>query len=162
MGRQIMGAPIPPPPPVLDCARVLEYGVVNNSVAFSGRTPLFVNRIELGRVPWLAICESKRLPRILFFHCDAEWNVLGCVACATVKETKERTERTYPKENGSGPGCIELEAVYSSPPYTSLPPRNVASTFTFLIELRGILKMSSLSTTKSASLPNVIEPLSLS
>jgi hypothetical protein len=96
MGRQIMGAPIPPPPPVLDCARVLEYGVVNNSVEFSGRTLLFVNRIELGRVPCLAICESKRLPGVLLFHCDAEWNVLSCVACATVKEAKERAERTYP------------------------------------------------------------------
>jgi hypothetical protein len=88
--------PTSPPPPVLDCARVLEYVSLNDSVGFSGRTLLFVDEIELGRVPCLAICEDKRLPGVLLFHCNQEWTVLGCVACTTVKQAKERAERIYP------------------------------------------------------------------
>jgi hypothetical protein len=88
--------PIASPPPALDCARVLEYVVLNDSVGFSGRTLLFVSGNELGRVPCLAICENKRLPNILLFHCDKEWTVLGSAGYATVREAKERAERTYP------------------------------------------------------------------
>ncbi len=85
-----------PPPPTLDCARVLEYVVLNDSVGFSGRTLLFVDGIELGRVPCLAICDDKRIPGVLLFHCDEEWTVLGCAGYTTLTEARDRAERIYP------------------------------------------------------------------
>jgi hypothetical protein len=87
----------PIPPPVLDCARVIEYAVLNASVGFSGRTSLFVDGKELGRVPCLAICEDKGVPRgVVVLHCDLNWTVLGCAGFGSVAEAKERAEHTYP------------------------------------------------------------------
>ena len=88
--------PNQPPPPVLDSARVIEYAVLSESVGYSGRTLLFVDGKELGRVPSLAICEDKRLGGVLLFHCDHEWTVLGCSAHDSVAKAKERAERIYP------------------------------------------------------------------
>jgi hypothetical protein len=85
-----------PPPPVLDCARVIEYAVLNESVGYSGHTLLFVGGKELGQVPYLAICEDKKPSRFLLFHCDREWTVLGCSAHGSVGEARDRAERIYP------------------------------------------------------------------
>ena len=85
------------PPPVLDCARVIEYAVLDASVGYSGRTLLFVNGKELGRVPCLAICEDKTVPPgVMLFHCDLNWTVLGCSGFGSVAEAKDRAERIYP------------------------------------------------------------------
>lgn len=84
------------PPPVLDCARVIEYAVLNESVGYSGRTLLFVGGKELGQVPCLAICEEKKSPGVMLFHCNHEWTVLGCSAHGSVTEAKDRAERIYP------------------------------------------------------------------
>jgi hypothetical protein len=84
-----------PPPPALDCARVLEYVFIPSSNEYSGRTLLFVDGKEIGRVPCLAICEEKSSGGVLFFHCDAEWNVLGCAPYASVAEAKNKAERIY-------------------------------------------------------------------
>src|SRR5579864_3075965 len=84
------------PPPVLDCARVIEYAVLNESVGYAGRTLLFVDGKELGQVPCLAICADKNLRGVLLFHCDREWNVLGCSAYESVSKAKDRAESIYP------------------------------------------------------------------
>lgn len=84
-----------PPPPVLDSARVLFYATVNDSVKFTGRTLLFVDGKELGPVPRLAICEQETTKEALLFHCDNEWNTLGCSAHASANEAKARAERIY-------------------------------------------------------------------
>jgi ClpX C4-type zinc finger len=85
-----------PPPPVLDCARVIEYAVLNESVGYSGRTLLFVDGKELGQVPCLAICADKKSPGVMLFHCDREWTVLGCSGHPSIPEAKDRAERIYP------------------------------------------------------------------
>jgi hypothetical protein len=43
----------------------------------------------------LAICENKKLLEVLLFHCDSEWNTLGCSAHPSVAEAKARAERIY-------------------------------------------------------------------
>ncbi len=86
----------PLPPPVLDCARVIEYAVLNESVGYAGRTLLFVDGKELGQVPCLAICEDKKPPGVMLFHCNSEWTVLGCSAHGSIAEAKDRAERIYP------------------------------------------------------------------
>lgn len=47
------------------------------------------------QVPCLAICEDKRLTGVLLFHCDAEWNVLGCSAHDSVSKAKQHAEVIY-------------------------------------------------------------------
>jgi hypothetical protein len=84
-----------PPPPVLDSARVLFYATVNDSVKFTGRTLSFVNGQEVGQVPCLAICEQETTKEALLFHCDSEWNTLGCSVHASTDEAKARAERIY-------------------------------------------------------------------
>jgi ClpX C4-type zinc finger protein len=89
------GPETPRSTPVIDCSRLLCYAIVDNTVQFSGRTLLFVDGKELGRVPCLAICENKKLSEVLLFHCDSEWNTLGCSAHPSVAEAKARAERIY-------------------------------------------------------------------
>jgi hypothetical protein len=88
------------PPPVLDCARVLEYAVLSDSVSFSGRTLLFVDGKELDRAPCLAICQKLNEADVLLFHCDSEWEVLGAGGYPSVADAKGRAERIYPGVSG--------------------------------------------------------------
>jgi hypothetical protein len=83
------------PPPVLDCARVLHYAVLDAAIEFSGRSLLFVDGKELRAVPCLAICEGKKIPGVLLFHCASDWRVLGCSAHESVADAKARAERVY-------------------------------------------------------------------
>jgi len=84
------------PPPVLDCARVLEYAILNDSLSFSGKTLLFVDGKELGRVPCLAICQNLNETEVLLFHCGSDWTVLGVGGYDSVSAAKNRAERIYP------------------------------------------------------------------
>lgn len=87
---------IPKPPPALDCARLLHYAVVGKSIAYSGRTLLFVDGKELGPVPCLAICKYERSKDVLLFHCKRNWRVLGCSVHPSVARAKKRAELIYP------------------------------------------------------------------
>lgn len=83
------------PPPVLDCARVLQYAVLTPAVHFSGRSLLFVDGKELGQVPCLAICEDVRTADILLFHCSRDWCVMGCSAHPSQEEARVNAESIY-------------------------------------------------------------------
>ena len=87
-----------PPPPVLSCARLLEYAVLDNSVGFAGRTFLFRDGKEVGQVPCLALCENKSetADTVLLFLCDEEWSDLGCSGFTSIAEARDWTERIYP------------------------------------------------------------------
>jgi ClpX C4-type zinc finger len=87
---------IPAPPPVLDSARVLHYAVVDDSVGYTGRDLLTVGGVEIGRVPCLAICKNEGERKVLLFHCDHEWTVLGCSRHDSVEAAKRWIERNYP------------------------------------------------------------------
>src|SRR4051812_5672072 len=89
------------PPPVLCNARVLEYAVLDGSVTYTGRNPLFVGTgkegfKELGLVPFLAIAEDLETGEILLLHCDEGWDVLGLAGgYGSLAEAKTRAERSY-------------------------------------------------------------------
>jgi len=84
-----------PPPPVLACARVLHYAVVDSVVRFAGRTLLFVDGKELSQVPRLVICEERERSEALLFHCTADWDILGCSAHKSVAKAKAHAETIY-------------------------------------------------------------------
>jgi hypothetical protein len=84
------------PPPVLASARVLEYAVLRDPVRYSGHSSLFVEGKELGPVPRLAICQPFGEATFMLFHCDNEWEVLGCAGYHSVAEAKRRADRIYP------------------------------------------------------------------
>jgi hypothetical protein len=81
---------------LLDSARVLHYANVDEDVAYAGRTLLFVDGKELGKVPNLAICEESASGGVLLFHCSRAWKVLGCSAHKSVAAAKEKAEQIYP------------------------------------------------------------------
>jgi hypothetical protein len=84
------------PPPALDCARVLAFAILNDSIKHAGRTSLYVGGKELGPVPRLAICDASPCSGVLLLHCDADWNVLGIVGCESITDARENAEKTYP------------------------------------------------------------------
>jgi hypothetical protein len=84
------------PPQLLDSARVLHYANVDKGVGFAGRTLLFVDGKELGRVPNLAICADDSSGGVLLFHCSGAWKVFECSAHESVGAAKEKAERIYP------------------------------------------------------------------
>jgi hypothetical protein len=86
----------PAPPPALACARLIKYALLDKSVGYAGRTLLFVDGKELGRVPRLAICADKKPPGVLLFHCNRKWDVLGCSAHSSMSEAKQSAESIYP------------------------------------------------------------------
>jgi ClpX C4-type zinc finger len=85
------------PPPVLDLARVIEYAIVDGSVEWTGRQKLLVGGKEVGVVPRLALCQNLGgdLKDILVFHCNEDWEVLGCSGGDTLEAAKSSTERAY-------------------------------------------------------------------
>ena len=83
------------PPPVLDCARLLCYVIIDKGIEFSGRSLLFVDGKELGDVPCLAICEEKKTGGVLLFHCTTDWTVLGCSAHKSVADAQVHAEGIY-------------------------------------------------------------------
>ena len=83
------------PLPILDSAKVLCYTLIPDSVEFT-RTLTFVDGVELGRVPRLAICQYRNTSEVLLFHCDSEWSVLGCGGFSSMEKAKQRAERIYP------------------------------------------------------------------
>jgi hypothetical protein len=86
----------PEPPPVVDSARLLHHLPLNDSDALARRTLLFVDGKEVGRVRGLAICKDARFEEVFLFHCDRDWDVLGCAGYPTVDDAKARAEHLYP------------------------------------------------------------------
>lgn len=91
-----MGQQTTSPPPVLASARVLEYAILDGSVGFSGKSRVFVESRELGRVPRLAIGEVLEAGDVLLLYCDEEWSVLAAAGYSSPAHAKARAERTYP------------------------------------------------------------------
>lgn len=84
------------PPLTLADARVVEYAHSDHGVSYSGHSSLFVDGVELGAVPRLALCQTAKDDEVLLLHCDREWNVLGVAAYKSVMEAKTKAEHIYP------------------------------------------------------------------
>ncbi|MDH3911428.1 MAG: ClpX C4-type zinc finger protein [Rhodospirillales bacterium] len=83
------------PPPILDCAKVLAYAAVDESVVHVRDNPVYVDGKPLGAVPNLAICKYPIEDEHLLFFCRKEWEVLGCTGCPSLEAAKDRAEREY-------------------------------------------------------------------
>lgn len=79
---------------------------------FVGRTLLFVDGVELGRMPRLAICEERKTSGVLLIHCDQEWNPLGCSAHDSPQSARQKAQRIYPNidERWVDAGVSDAEA----------------------------------------------------
>jgi hypothetical protein len=84
------------PPPVLDCARVLAYALIDKSVVYSEQGSFYVDGKLLGPVPRLAICQYIDSTEILILHCDNDWNSLGAQGAHTsIRAAKATMEKSY-------------------------------------------------------------------
>ena len=85
-----------PPPPVLDCARVMAYAFVED-IPYRRWGALYMDGVLLEHVPCLAICINLGSDRsVMFFRCDLEWKVLGASIEPAAAEAKAKAEENYP------------------------------------------------------------------
>jgi hypothetical protein len=89
--------PILPPSPLIACAQVIAYLIIDDTMQWTGRLTLYVGGKQLGAVPCLAIARNVLHDRdeYLIFHCDRCWNSLGTTSAASIKECKLAVERWY-------------------------------------------------------------------
>ena len=96
-GVGTMTARVQAPPPVLECARVLAYGLVDPSIDYVERKTLYIGKDLVGCVPRLAICQNLGEDEVLVFHCNNDWGVVGVAGGhSSVEEAKRQVERSYP------------------------------------------------------------------
>lgn len=82
-------------PILIDCSRVLHYAIVDDSVRFVPKGRIFVNGVELGAVPQLAIVRNLVDDGIMLLHCDEDWNSLGTSGSGSVEDVMESANRRY-------------------------------------------------------------------
>jgi len=96
----------PKPPPAIGSDRLLHYAILDASVGYrSGHGLLFVEGKEIGKVPCLAICQSRNSNDVVLYYCEADWNSLAVSVHDSVTGAKRRAERIYP---GSSARWVEV------------------------------------------------------
>ena len=90
--------PVTPPPVITGNDRVLlHYAILTDSVGFtSGHSLMYVGDKEIGRVPYLAICEDKDSLQFVLYFCNRDWGPIGVASYDSVETAKRRAERIYP------------------------------------------------------------------
>jgi hypothetical protein len=83
------------PPPVLGCARVLEYAIVDARVRYTGAQRLFSGGQWIGAMPRLAIVRNIPDDALLVLYCDDDWESHGAAEYETVEEAKRAAEKHY-------------------------------------------------------------------
>ena len=76
-------------------AWVTHYARIGRGVPFSGRSRAYMNGIEIGRVPCIAIARSFSDHTSLLLHCGPSWRVRGLCSYPSVREAKAGAERSY-------------------------------------------------------------------
>jgi len=85
------------PPPAIASDRLLHYAILDKSVGFSaGHGLLFVDGEELGRVPYLAICQARNPSEVVLYFCEKGWNSVAVSVHDSVASAKRKAERIYP------------------------------------------------------------------
>ena len=85
------------PPPAVCSERVLHYAVLDETVGFnSDHRSIFVNGKQLGKVPYLAICQGKVPPKFNTYYCNGDWQPDGHSAHDSIADAKQRAEYIYP------------------------------------------------------------------
>ncbi|MGH8107846.1 MAG: ClpX C4-type zinc finger protein [Arenimonas sp.] len=83
------------PPPIIACARVICFALIDDDVHFTGRCDILVDGKELGPVKRLAICTNPIGNALILLYCDEDWNCLAAAGHATVEKAKATAERAY-------------------------------------------------------------------
>jgi hypothetical protein len=83
------------PPPLIDSCRVLHYAIVDSDVRFTRCSVLYVDDVELGAVPRLAVCKNLIDDSILLLHCDEKWSSLGSSGSGDVESVIVQANRLY-------------------------------------------------------------------
>jgi hypothetical protein len=87
-----------PPPPAIGSDRLLHYASLDDSVSvMPNHGLLFVDGQEIGKVPCLAICQSKHSSDVVLYYCERDWNSLAVSVHDSVANAKRRAERIYPR-----------------------------------------------------------------
>jgi hypothetical protein len=90
----------PSPPPVIASDRLLHYAILDNSVGYTaGHGLLFVDGEEIGKVPCLAICQSRNKSEVVLYFCEKDWNSIAVSVHDSVANAKRRAERIYPRSS---------------------------------------------------------------
>ncbi len=82
-------------PPLIDCARVLHYAIVDETVRYTPKNQIFSGGIELGAVPRLAIVRNLVDDVIMLLHCDEEWTSLGVSGGGSAEGAMAYANRRY-------------------------------------------------------------------
>ena len=82
-------------PPLIDCARVLHYANVDDSIRYTPKNQIFTGGAELGAVPRLAIVRNLVDDGIMLLHCDEEWTSLGVPGSGSVEDVMAHANRRY-------------------------------------------------------------------
>ena len=84
------------PPPAIDCASVIEFAVVDETVQFQQRGCLFVDGQMVGQVPKIAICQNIGGSTFMIFHCGPNWEAIGVQGdYPNLPDAKSRIEESY-------------------------------------------------------------------
>ena len=82
------------PPKILDSAQVLFYAILDSSVIYTGKAPIYYNGKLVGPVPRLAICGTYE-PDILLFYCNDNWEVLATGGHPSIESAQQHAETQY-------------------------------------------------------------------
>jgi hypothetical protein len=89
------------PPPAIASNRLLCYAILDKSVGFTrGHGLQFVDGEDIGKVPLLAICESRVPSEVLLNFCEQGWNSIAVSVHDSAANAKRRAERIYPGTAG--------------------------------------------------------------
>lgn len=85
------------PPPAIASDRLLFYAILDKSVGYtSGHGLQYVDGEDIGKVPFLAICQSRVPSEVLLNFCEKGWNSVAVSVHDSPENAKRRAERIYP------------------------------------------------------------------
>jgi hypothetical protein len=85
------------PPPAIASDRLLFYAILDKLVGFtSGHGLQFVDGEDIGKVPFLAICQARSPAEVLLHFCEKGWNSIAVSVHDSAANAKRRAEKIYP------------------------------------------------------------------
>lgn len=85
------------PPPAIASDRILFYAILDKSVGYTrGHGLQFVDGQDVGKVPFLAICQSRVPSEVLLNFCEKGWNSVAVSVHDSPANAQRRAERIYP------------------------------------------------------------------
>jgi hypothetical protein len=85
------------PPPAIASGRLLHYAILSKSVGYTlGHGLQFVDGQDIGKVPFLAISESRGPSEVLLNFCEKDWTPIAVSVHDSPANAKRRAERIYP------------------------------------------------------------------